>query len=233
MVKNQLKTLFKTKDEQYHSVLILFSVIILVGLFIESSMSSITQSIFHKIHYGISTLFIVDFFYRFFKSKDKVKFLKTDWIDLVLSIPFYPGGWQTAILALRCLKEILEFVLVKLVNAFHSMIIIAISLIIFSSVSILQFEIYPECNIKNMTDAVWWSLCTITTVGYGDKFPITGSGKIIATILMISGIALFGTLIGYMSSYLIDKEKDNNNTIDTIEELSKQIKELKETIDKK
>jgi voltage-gated potassium channel len=97
----------------------------------------------------------------------------------------------------------------------------------------MQFEVLPECNIKNAYDAMWWAVCTITTVGYGDKFPITEGGRIVSILLMISGIGLFGALVGYVSNFFTDKERNNNTSIDTIEELSKQLNEIKEDLKKK
>ena len=103
-------------------------------------------------------------------------------------------------------------------------------LITFATISIMQFEVRPDCNIKNGYDAIWWAICTITTVGYGDKFPITDGGRIISIMLMISGIGLFGALVGYVSNIFTDKEKNHNHTIDTIEELSKQLEDIKKSI---
>jgi voltage-gated potassium channel len=85
---------------------------------------------------------------------------------------------------------------------------LALLLIIFSSVSILQFEDAPTSNIKTAEDAIWWSYVTITTVGYGDKFPVTTEGRIIGVILMTAGVGLFGTLTGFISSWFLT---DKNN----------------------
>ncbi|MEJ0058022.1 MAG: potassium channel family protein [Bacteroidota bacterium] len=55
---------------------------------------------------------------------------------------------------------------------------------------------------------MWWSYVTITTVGYGDKFPVTTGGRIVAAILMTAGVGLFGTFTAYISSLLL-VEKSN------------------------
>jgi len=56
-------------------------------------------------------------------------------------------------------------------------------------------------NIKTAGDAIWWSVATITTVGYGDVYPVTTEGRTLAMILMISGIGLFGILSGLAASF--------------------------------
>ncbi len=205
-----------------------FSILGLVMFFF----AIVTGTPVKNVEYIISSFFIFDFIFRYIKATDKVKYLRTSWVNLALCLPFYPVTWMVVALTLRMLKSILEYTLIKIQSAFTSMLVIGASLVSFSTISILQFETLEICNIKSMWDAIWWSICTITTVGYGDKFPMTDGGKIVAIILMICGIGLFGTLIGYISTFFTDKEKKNNQTIDTIEELSAQIKELHNEIKK-
>lgn len=80
---------------------------------------------------------------------------------------------------------------------------------IFGSISILQFETAPESNIKTAEDAIWWAFVTITTVGYGDRYPVTTEGRIIAAFLMITGVALFGTFTGFIAAWFMC-DKSNN-----------------------
>jgi hypothetical protein len=79
-------------------------------------------------------------------------------------------------------------------SAFGSVAIIAVLMVIFSSIAILQVENKPESNIKTAGDALWWSYVTITTVGYGDKYPVTTEGRVIAAVLMTVGV--YGLVAG-------------------------------------
>ena len=72
--------------------------------------------------------------------------------------------------------------------------------------SVPQEKICINSNIKTAEDAIWWSYVTITTVGYGDKFPITTEGRIIGAILMTTGVGIFGTFTALVSSWFIDKK---------------------------
>lgn len=225
--ENPMGVLFHIEKVLYHKFLLIVSLLTMVGFF--------TATVFNVNDFGIlpkfiSGLFFLDFLYRFMKAENKKAFMVTGWIDLVLSIPFLPTQWSVVILMLRCVKNVVYYILLVINNAFTSMLSIGLCLVVFSTVSILQFEGGDTSNIKTAWDATWWSLCTITTVGYGDKFPVTDSGKVVAIILMISGIGLFGTLIGYISTFFTDKEKQNNSDIDTIEELSHQISKLREEL---
>ena len=86
--------------------------------------------------------------------------------------------------------------------------------VIFGSISILLVENDPASNIKSAEDAIWWALVTVTTVGYGDKFPVTTEGRIIGVALMFVGVGLFGTFTGYVASWFTagnktDEQKGN------------------------
>lgn len=61
--------------------------------------------------------------------------------------------------------------------------------------------------------AIWWSYVTITTVGYGDKYPVTTEGRIIAMFLMTAGVGLFGTFTAYIASLFVsDNKKEETET---------------------
>ena len=75
-------------------------------------------------------------------------------------------------------------------------------------------------NIHNYGDALWWAMVTIATVGYGDRFPVTASGKGVAIALMIMGIALFGILAGALSSFFVGaKQEDMTQQLGEVAEL--------------
>jgi len=62
----------------------------------------------------------------------------------------------------------------------------------------------PESKVTNLGDAFWWTIVTVTTVGYGDIYPVTVEGKIIASILMIIGIGILGVLISTLGASFIE-----------------------------
>jgi len=62
----------------------------------------------------------------------------------------------------------------------------------------------PEAKITNIEDAFWWAIVTVTTVGYGDLYPVTPGGKIVAAMLMVVGIAILGVLISTLGAGLIE-----------------------------
>ena len=63
----------------------------------------------------------------------------------------------------------------------------------------------PGALIKDIWTAYWWTLATLATVGYGDVYPVTVSGRVIAVVVMIYGVGLFGVITGALATWVIEK----------------------------
>jgi voltage-gated potassium channel len=86
---------------------------------------------------------------------------------------------------------------------------------------VLEFERRnPNANIHSYPDALWWAVTTITTVGYGDRFPMSPAGRGVAVVLMISGIAMFGVITASIAAYFVEQkaEEDLASRLDQIME---------------
>lgn len=66
----------------------------------------------------------------------------------------------------------------------------------------------PGATIRNFGDALWWAVTTVTTVGYGDRYPVTAQGRVVAVGLMLAGIALLGVVTASIASWLIDRVRE-------------------------
>ena len=202
-------------------IILILSLYVLVSLVV-TTFFSVTPEV-HKILLQIDNficiIFLIDFFYRFYKAPSKLKFLKWGWIDLISSIPFIDFLRVGRLLRLfRLLRILRAFKSVKHIaehvykdkskGLLSTVAVIAFLMVLFSSVTILQVETSPNSNIKNAEDALWWSYTTLTTVGYGDKYPVTTEGRLIAAVLMTTGVALCGTFAGYIASLLMSKKED-------------------------
>ncbi|MEW6861968.1 ion channel [Trueperella pyogenes] len=94
----------------------------------------------------------------------------------------------------------------------------------------------PDAPIDSFGNALWWAFVTITTVGYGDLYPVTATGRIVALFSMIGGVALIGVVTASIASWIVSEvgeaqQKDNHATSAEIAELRKQILELRRSIE--
>jgi voltage-gated potassium channel len=85
----------------------------------------------------------------------------------------------------------------------------AVLLIFCASLAVLQAERgHPGANIESFWDAIWWSVVTMCTVGYGDRFPVTVEGRCIGIGLMVAGVGLFGVVTASFAAWLVDQLRD-------------------------
>jgi voltage-gated potassium channel len=105
-------------------------------------------------------------------------------------------------------------------------------LIYTASLAVFDKERYlPRATINSFGKALWWSITTVTTVGYGDVYPITNTGRVIAVLLMIGGISLVGVVTAALASWIIQRvaEEETASQLATaahIDELRSEIREL-------
>ncbi len=108
----------------------------------------------------------------------------------------------------------------------------AVLFVYVASLAMLQTErSAPDSTITSFGDAIWWAVTTVTTVGYGDTYPVTVTGRVIAGLLMIGGISLIGVITATVASWIVERvsEGDSANRAATaaqMEELRDQIHQL-------
>ena len=89
-------------------------------------------------------------------------------------------------------------------NALLVVVFMVLIVIEFGSMAVVYFEAdAPNANITTGGDAVWWAFVSITTVGYGDKFPVTEGGRTCAFFVLAAGVGLFGVLSGYLANFFL------------------------------
>jgi voltage-gated potassium channel len=171
----------------------------------------------------ICAIFLLDFFINLRASPKKSDYLikERGWLDLLGSIPSlgvafkYSGLFRLArlsrltriarLLGRKQRGDLLREIVQKR-GEYAAFITILMTLIILSSASVLvlQFEgRSPDANIKTGWDAFWYSVVTITTVGYGDRYPVTPWGRVIAMFIMFMGVGIIGALASILSSVLV------------------------------
>lgn len=174
-----------------------------------------------RIDFAILAIFAADYFYRLARAKNKWAFFKGNIFDLIAIMPF-DKAFRIARLArlarlarmtrfARFTKVIRFFVFtrrfgntfkeVMKTNGLIYMLLITIAIVVFGAFGIMFFE--PD--VGSYSDALWWSLVTTTTVGYGDISPESTGGRILAGFLMVLRIGFVAMVTGSITTYFVDK----------------------------
>lgn len=204
------------------------------------------QSILHLADTMLCLIFMGDFFRRLLTAPSKLEYLRWGWIDLLASIPSVDSlRWGRVVsvtrllLVLRALRS--GRVLFRVIRHDPGRAVIAGTLLLTTllmigcSILILEVETAEKSNIKSAYDALWWSLTTVTTVGYGDHFPVTVKGRIVGALLMWAGITLFATFTAFISAKIMElHQKHERDEVDAIFEevtaLRAEMRELRDAL---
>jgi voltage-gated potassium channel len=176
------------------------------------------QQIVDSADHLLCLFFFADFLKQFIQAKGaRLAYMKYGWIDLLSSIPIIPGAALGRVFRiLRILKVLRQVSKLSDITeglfrnptagAFAVTLVVAVSTIFMSAFLVLEAESnVVGARIKNAGDALWWAVTTVTTVGYGDVYPITTAGRYVGVITMFVGISVAGSLTASMASLLIRK----------------------------
>jgi voltage-gated potassium channel len=228
----------------YHLFVFLLGIYALIALAIQTffPLSSSTLEILDHVDYGICVIFFGDFLINLATAPSKLGYLRWGWIDLVSSIPMVDSlragrvarviRIMRAFRSIRSARHLAQHLMQSRGDgAFFGLALLSILLVLFSSIAVLQFETTPKSNIRTAQDAVWWAFTTITTVGYGDKFPVTFEGRVIAGTLMIAGVGMFGTFTGLIASWIIAPTKNDQDQSAELNQLREEIARMRERVE--
>ena len=153
----------------------------------------------------IWAIFIVDFVVRFFMHDSKKLFLKRNVIELIgLILPFFRAFRMfRVVIAIGFLARAAQSLQAR-INIYLGVVL---PLLVFTcSLGVYEAEHQASgANITNFGDAVWWAFVTITTIGYGDYYPVTFEGRTIAVLLMLSGLALVSVITVSFASWFLER----------------------------
>lgn len=171
----------------------------------------------------VTVLFTIEYFARWFNARSwSYPFRPMAIIDLLAILPFYLG-FLFDMRSLRLVRAVRVFRLMKLyryTNALHGIRnailqvryeFAIIGFAVFTLACICSVAIYeaektaqPQMFAK-LSDAAWYTVTTLTTVGYGDKVPVTLPGRLIAVCMMVCGLGLFGTFVSLIGSAFLEE----------------------------
>lgn len=187
------------------------AVVFVAFAFVPAPPGSTTEATLYVVEWLISGIFLAEFGSRLWAAEVRRDYVRGHWIDLISCVP--PMRWFRWFRLLRLLRLVRAFAgvgralghverlarhrgLVWLMVAWVGVMLLSVVGLYFSEEGI-------NASIRSPFDALWWGLTTMTTVGYGDVFPVTAEGRIAAGVLMILGIGLYSAITATITSFLI------------------------------
>ncbi len=180
--------------------------------------------------------FAIDYFTRLWLADDRRTWFWRHLLDLaVVALPMLrPLRLVRLVILVTALQKALG-------NAIRGRVVVyaaagAVLLVYVASLAVLQAERdEPTAKITSFGQALWWSIATITTVGYGDEYPVTATGRVVATLLMIGGISLLGTITATIASWIVQRVAEEDSTTEAataahVAELHNEITALREQL---
>jgi len=229
--------------------------LVVVGiLFVEFTrpLTAEQEAMLVNIDLTILAIFAVDYFYRLIRAQNKWQFFKGNIFDLIAIMPF-DKAFRVARLArlvrlarlsrstrltriFRFSKVVRLFAFSKRIgntfsgvlktNGLIYVVLVTIGIVLIGAFGILMFEE----NMGTFGDALWWSLVTTTTVGYGDISPESTGGRVLAGFLMIVGIGFLGMVTGSVATFFVDRLSNNQDKV-KVSVIDKQVESVKNTLD--
>lgn len=151
-------------------------------------------------------VFAVDYLVNLYLAPERRHWFITHLFDLV--VVFLPVLRPLRLLRLVTLLPIFQRTPGQAVRSRVGLYLAAASslLIWMGSLAVLDAErSAPRANITTVGDSVWWAFVTISTVGYGDYFPVTGTGRLVAVALMLGGVTLVGVITATLASWILER----------------------------
>lgn len=185
---------------------------------------------------GVWVVYAVDYFVRLAIADRRLTFIRQNFVDLAAVI-------LPVLRPLRLLRVLLVFDLVqqRVTAGLRGRVVAQVAVLVgflsaLGALAMLDAErANPDANIRSYGDALWWAGTTITTVGYGDRYPTTSGGRFVGFGLMLGGIALLGVLTAALASWFVEKTADltaaEERTDATLDRVLAELRELRAELD--
>ena len=192
--------------------------------FVNWQLSATEETVYFTLEVIIWAIFAVDLAVKLVVAPARFQYVRHHWLEvLVVAVPFFRP--------LRIVRIFIfgsrAFFHVRRLVSVDYLLVYGLGMVIISATIVTSVESGIDSSITSFPDALWWSWVTVTTVGYGDMFPVTLAGRMIATMLMLVGIGLFGGLTANLASLLLKSDQAKEPVVN---ELVTEVRGLREEI---
>lgn len=174
-----------------------------------------TRTVLTVVSALIWVVFTADYVIRLYLAPERWRFVRTHPLDLlIIVLPFLRPLRALRLLRLLRVGSVLGLAHRQARRSMHARVsayvgAAVVVVIAVAAVAMVDAERGAEgANITTLPDALWWAATTVTTVGYGDRFPVTGLGRAIAVALMVVGIALLGVITASVAAFFVSRLQD-------------------------
>jgi voltage-gated potassium channel len=178
-----------------------------------------TPNVIYAVDWVLSIIFLGDFLMRLRRAPSGWDYFlrQFGWADLLASLPFPQVKILRVFRLIRVIRLLRQYGLRQIgasllkdraSSALLSLLLIAILVLEFGSLWMLHIESpAPDANITTASDALWYVIVTMSTVGYGDQYPVTNAGRELGAVIIVVGVGIFGTLTGYLANLFLSPTK--------------------------
>jgi voltage-gated potassium channel len=182
---------------------------VMVGL-VEDDPTGLTAAV----DAAITAVFLAEFLSRLVAAPSRRAYVRAHWIDLVALVPAVRGARLFRLLRLLRLvrtfaglyRALLHVETMTRHRGLGAMFVAWLAIMVVCSAALYVAEHGPNAAVADPFDALWWGIVTLTTVGYGDVYPVTPEGRLAAAALMLLGVTLFATITATITSYLFQTQ---------------------------
>ena len=189
------------------------------------------------VSWGVWAVYAVDYLIRLTIAERRADFVRRHLIDLAAVV-------LPVLRPLRLLRVLLVFDILheRMNTQLRSHVVSRVAVLVaflsaLAALAMLDAErTNPDANIRSYGDALWWAGTTITTVGYGDRYPTTGGGRLVGFGLMLGGIALLGVVTAALASWFVEKTAEiraaeDERTGATLDEVLAELRQVRAQLD--
>ena len=187
---------------------------------------------FEGVDYTIWALFVIEYLAKLWLVPARWGFVKTHKLELAMvALPMLrPLRVLRVVRSGTVLSDALKRARAMLTHHNLHFVLLSVGVFVFAGAGLeVAFEVHARgSNIHGFADALWWAIVTVTTVGYGDRYPVTGAGRGVAVVLMLVGIGLIGVVTATVASFFIQQTADEQN--DDVKDLGERLGRIEQML---